>query len=235
MSRGRDDSMRVSAAIAAAVPLVLVVPLMFQGVYLYESEIRSSDDSAFYINIKTGILVSEWDYRISDEVYGKVERNNFEDAKMDGTFEAGWNCGDNDAKDGEKSLCPDLRVTRNIFYLLLAVCMVFFIGGIVVSTNNYGAKVGWRNRGHMVFMTVAFGAVMVLAWVMVAVLVSENGPYEKSTDLDPGDDGARGTGKWLEGLTLLTVAGAYSTIFFLFATTVLARHGGGKILGGDDM
>lgn len=227
MSEGRDNSMRVSAAIAAAVPLVLIVPLMFQGVHLYESDIRSREDSSFYLNIKTGILVSEWDYRITDEVYGEVERNNFEDAKMDGTFPAGWDCGENDVKDGENSLCPDLRVTRNIFFVQLSVCMVLFLGGLVISTQDYGSKVGWKNRGHMVFMTVAFAAAMVLAWVMVAVLISEKGPYKKSTEFDPTEDGAHGTGKWLEGLTLLTVAGAYCSALFLFAATVLVNHGRG--------
>lgn len=228
------------------IPLFIAGPLVFNGVYLYETggtESVSESEMTLEgsLKIKTGILISDWDNKVvvtggsdSGTFVFHAERGNFEDRKTvnsnGDSRKLGWNCGENDVKEDEAPICPDLRTARNIFFTLVSAALCLAICGFVVS---FFKKYEQKSKNEIMIdnglMCVLSGLVMILAWAMLALELNEKGPYEKSMDTLKGDeyDEIDRTGTLLEGIYLIIVTGVYSSLLFVFSVMVIINNESG--------
>lgn len=225
------------------IPLFIAGPLVFNGVYLYETGATKSASGSVTTTessskIKTGILVSDWDLKLV--ITGgsnpgtfdfHAERGNFEDVKTVNSVlisaELGWNCGENDVKEDEAPMCPDLRTARNIFFTLVSAALCLAICGFVVSFfKKYEQKSKKEIMIDNGLMCVLSGLVMILAWAMLALELNEKGPYEKSIELLKANENDA-TGTLLEGIYLIIVTGVYSSLLFVFSVMVIINNESG--------
>ena len=233
---------RFPAWFVGMIPLFIAGPLVFNGVYLYEtggtgSVSESGTTSEASSKIKTGILVSDWDNKVvitggsnPGTFVFHAERGNFEDQKTvnsnGDSQKLGWNCGENDVKEDEAPICPDLRTARNIFFTPVSAALCLAICGFVVSFfKKYEQKSKKEIMIDNGLMCVLSGLVMILAWAMLALELNEKGPYEKSIDAFGDDTDTKGT--LLEGIYLIIVTGVYSSLLFVFSVMVIINNESG--------